>query len=124
MNDLNERELFTDFPTFFQPDKTPAETLMCFGFECSDGWFELIYKLCEDIKKLNPPENFEVIQVKEKFGGLRFYADNGTSEIYERIHQAEQDSYTICENCGAPAAGAKRIRGWVSTLCEHCAPKT
>lgn len=42
-----------------------------------------------------------VVQVKEKFGGLRFYVQNACEEIYDLISQAEKCSYGICEICGA-----------------------
>jgi len=66
MNPELEQKFFDRFK-FFHPEKSPKETLMCFGFECSDGWFQLIWDLCEDLEKI-VPEDFEVIQVKEKFG--------------------------------------------------------
>lgn len=122
MNEQNTQKLFQDFPTFFRPEKGPQQTLMCFGFECDDGWFNLIYKLCEDIRDLNPPEGFEVIQVKEKFGGLRFYADNTTKEIYDRINEAEAKSEVTCESCGADNPdGIQSYRGWYSSFCLTCA---
>src|ERR1041385_1882792 len=50
----------------------------------------------------NPFEGFEVVQVKQKFGGLRFYTNNCPGSIHDVISFAEQLSYTICEDCGAP----------------------
>lgn len=93
---------------------------MGFGFECGNGWYDLIYRLCEDIKQLNPPADFEVVQVKEKFGGLRFYVNSGTEEIYNLISVAEEASLTICETCGAPSSGPEEIKGWIHTACEAC----
>lgn len=119
MNQQNTQKLFNDF-SFFYPERPATEALMCFGFECGDGWYDLIYRLCEDIKAVNPPETFSVFQVKEKFGGLRFYVDGATDEIYNLINKAESDSYRICEQCGAEAGGPKKIKGWVRTLCEQC----
>lgn len=59
------------------------------------------------------------IQVKSKFGGLRFYTDgNKTSKMHELIDKAESKSYTICEQCGEP--GKSRSGGWIETLCESC----
>lgn len=115
-----EAKFFNRFD-FFHPEKPRTETLMCFGFECGDGWFGLIWDLCEEIDKMlkaNNVEGFEVIQVKEKLGGLRFYCNNSTKEIDQAINKAEEKSYTICEVCGKP--GKLRNDGWLSTLCaEH-----
>ena len=62
-----------------------------------DGWFALIQKLLQDIENLQPTDEFKVIQVKEKFGGLRFYTSIASLEIDELILKAEKDSYKICE---------------------------
>ncbi len=117
-----EEKLFNRF-NFFKPGKSPKETLMCFGFECDDGWFDLIWKLCENIEKelkylyiLYDEEPFKVVQVKEKFGGLRFYTNWETEEISNLIETAEEKSYTICEICGGE--GSLRRGGWLKTLCD------
>lgn len=54
-------------------------------------------------------------QVKEKFGGLRFYIDGGTEEHRHYIRFAEAMSFRTCEQCGAP--GETRNIGWMKTLC-------
>jgi len=95
--DLTKR-LADRWPTWFDVHGDIRHTLMPFGFP-GDGWFDLIWKLCEDLEPLVGPD-FEVIQVKEKFGGLRFYVDNATAQANDRISQAENDSYEICEECG------------------------
>lgn len=64
-------------------------------FEVSPGWNLLIKNLIQDLIKLG--WNKEVCQVKEKFGGLRFYINAATSEVHKRISQAEIESLTICE---------------------------
>ena len=55
-------------------------------------------------------------QVKEKFGGLRFYVNGGTEEHYNYINFAESMSYHTCEVCGAP--GHVYTDGWYRTLCD------
>ena len=56
------------------------------------------------------------VQVKEKFGTLRFYLDgyNDTISAYESF--AEAMSARICEDCGSP--GKTRTGGWYRTLCD------
>lgn len=61
-------------------------------------------------------------QVKEKFGGLRFYVDGGTKKHYAYISFAEAMSYTICEECGA-TQNVHQTTGWVRTICVPCAEK-
>jgi hypothetical protein len=57
-----------------------------------------------------------IVQIKEKFGGLRFYTDGGT-----KIHQAYIDfaagmAAQTCEVCGSP--GSLRDSSWMKTLCD------
>ena len=83
------------------------------------GWGHLICRLIRDLFALG--WNGEVHQVKEKFGGLRFYIGAGSDEIFQRIDKAEEESYQICEECGKP--GKLRDRSWIKTLCEECEKK-
>ena len=55
-------------------------------------------------------------QVKEKFGGLRFYVDRATEEHYNYINFAESMSYRTCEVCGNP--GKRYTDGWHQVLCD------
>jgi len=56
------------------------------------------------------------VQVKEKFGGLRFYVQAATDKHYHYISFAESMSYRTCEQCGAP--GKRYTNGWHTTLCD------
>jgi len=56
------------------------------------------------------------VQVKEKFGGLRFYVHAATDKHYSYISFAESMSYRTCEECGAP--GKTYTDGWHMTLCD------
>jgi hypothetical protein len=55
-------------------------------------------------------------QVKEKFGGLRFYVQAATDKHYQYISFAESMSYRTCEECGAP--GKTYTDGWHRTMCD------
>jgi hypothetical protein len=80
------------------------------------GWHPLITTLVEDLEKLG--WDGQVCQVKEKFGGLRFYIGAESDEIHLRINEAEKQSYKICEMCGKPGSIVKM--GWLTTRCpEH-----
>jgi len=126
---------------FYRDNLPIAESLMCFGFECNDGWFDLIWELSEQLEKLLqeykdsiPVEerakdllldldiDFNVVQVKEKYGGLRFYTNWATEKMQCVIDAYEKKSYTICESCGSEARH-REIGRWYSTLCENCYSK-
>jgi hypothetical protein len=58
------------------------------------------------------------VQVKEKFGGLRFYVDGASEKHQNMIDFAEHLSETTCEVCGKK--GKRNNEGWISTRCnEH-----
>lgn len=115
MNSENTKYLIENFPNLYRGVSKPlTESLMGFGFECGDGWFELIKELSEKLE----PLGVEAVQVKEKFGGLRFYANHATDAAWDLIEEAECKSETICEECGK--AGKPNGVGWIKTLCEEC----
>lgn len=78
------------------------------------GWNKLVTKLIEDLWTAGWDGG--VLQVKEKFGGLRFYICAGNEQIWALIREAENESYKICEQCGEP--GELYQGGWMRTLCE------
>ena len=60
-------------------------------------------------------------QVKEKFGGLRFYYDGGDEVTSAMIQFAESLSNRICEVCGKfNHIVGKNQRGWIRTTCPGC----
>jgi hypothetical protein len=77
-NELQQR-LVDRWPTWFSIGGDPRYTSMHFGFQHGDGWFDLLWLLCERLEPVvataekETGGRFEVLQVKEKFGGLRFY---------------------------------------------------
>ena len=102
-------------------------------FECAHGWYDIVHDLSIKIEKIldkNPerediPQGEEIdyyamyaVQVKEKYGTLRFYMSSETDEISDLISEAETLSSQTCENCGAPA----KMRGvhWYEVKCDKC----
>lgn len=88
-----------------------------------DGWFHIVDELCARLMRF--PCEIAAIQVKEKFGGLRFYLapidDCPTAylkDIFGYVRDAESASFNVCEYCGKP--GKTSGRAWIKTLCEEC----
>jgi len=79
-----------------------------------EGWRPLVTRLV-NLCEIN---NVGILQVKEKFGGLRFYVAVASNEVFQEIQRAEKESYTICEECGQP--GEPRPLAWIKTLCVEC----
>jgi hypothetical protein len=138
-----DEALCTKYPKIFRDRHGDMkETLMCWGFECGDGWYNIIDQLCANIQhhidwsyknkdwdvKWNeehpddPRTIREVVpqvvavQIKEKFGTLRFYYNGGDDQIFGMVRMAESMSSVTCEECGSP--GETRGPGWIRTLCN------
>lgn len=74
------------------------------------------YAMENDIK-ITPKVNWiEVTQIKEKFGGLRFYYDGGDEHISGMVRMAEGWAEVSCEKCGNK--GERRQGGWIRILCD------
>lgn len=113
------------FPKIFAERNLPMqETAMCWGFDCGDGWFNIINRLCQNIQHHIDWKNKEkevvaqvvVSQVKEKYGTLRFYYSGGDDTIDGMVSMAESMSGVTCEECGN--IGESNNGGWIKVLCE------
>ena len=187
------KKLWEKYPKIFQGRyKSIQESLIPFGFECNNGWYTIIDKLCSNLqwntdnnnkdyimknkflRKLIPflikvaykiPGKYKLFgkgvkqnplvrlrgaivsslskwrseqefiyveghrypqivasQVKEKFGGLRFYVEGATERQHAVIDFVESLSYQVCERCGS-MTDIGQTQGWISTVCKECANK-
>ena len=107
--------------------------------ECDDGWYEILSRLCYIVnnrldykKRVNEPLGyFGWSQIKEKFGGLRAYANGADEFIRGAIEMAESMSYITCEATGEKGKPRKQRRddngepmpAWIKTLCDKEAEK-
>ena len=91
-------KLLNQFPKLYrQYYLTVQESCMPWGFDCPDEWFSAIWELSERISQYTETTGIliEAVQVKEKFGGLRFYYDVVTqsdSVNYDYIHEMILDA--------------------------------
>jgi hypothetical protein len=110
-----EQKLVERWPSWFNVNGDPLETRMADGFAHGNGWFNIVWKLCEDLEPLVAEAEkatgrpFEVLQVKEKFGGLRFYVSHRTDAILQRIEAPELESLRTCEMCRQAGEAAGRL---------------
>jgi hypothetical protein len=111
-----EDQLYEKFD-FFMNNGNPIK------IRCEDGWFDLIYNMCEKIQEIVDEKyyefDFKFLQIREKFGGLRADIWEYLPGISEVIDEIEMQSETICERCGKPGK-LKEGRAWYKTLCEDC----
>lgn len=109
------------------------------GFCIGEGWWQIVESLCANIQshidwnndtrerllKDNPydhkiPDELSQVyihQIKEKFGGLRFYYQGGDKTIQGMVRIAESWADNTCEKCGNK--GTIRHGGWMRTLCDE-----
>lgn len=100
------------------------------GFAIGQGWWPIVESLCSNIQnyidwKNEQKQKFNrgdgcpqvvVVQIKEKFGGLRFYYEGGDEHIGGMVRMAEAWASRSCEECGN--LGNRTQGGWVRTLCD------
>jgi len=119
-------KLFEKYPKIFRQRTWPmTHTCMCWGICTGDGWYNIIDNLCHQIqhridwktKADSPVQQVEAVQVKEKWGGLRFYYEGGDEFIEGLVSMAEILSMTSCIGCGIPVE--KTTRSW-NKICSSC----
>ena len=182
MNQELDNKLCEKYPKIFKDRYADMRTTaMCWGFECGDGWYNILDRLCSNIQShidwsrkqrlsdlrynrglksalagdksrlvkyysyggkvtdytietvekeiaratyrtpSSAVNQVVVEQVKEKFGGLRFYYRGGDEYISGLCAMAESMSYVTCEECGNP--GKPSEGGWIRTLCTAHRPE-
>ena len=129
MTEKLQNKLYKKFNKIF----TQKGLSLRWGFECDDGWYELIYGLCEKIQAyIDEAKCHQVIatQVKEKFGSLRFYIafdllneddvidDIHYDAIQAMIDTASEESLKTCEVTGGHGTLNKR-GNWLKTLSKE-----
>lgn len=105
----------------------PRAALNYLFIECKPGWFGLIEELAEKIAEIDP--DYKIVQIKEKYGTLRFYTESSSDsvDIWDKIEEIAQEyedkSLTVCEECGG-AGKEGRVSGYYWCVrCEKCAPE-
>ena len=120
--------LHQTYPTIFSKE---------LWIECNEGWYQIIEDLTKQIVELaaqhkadpNGEPRVDVVQIKEKFGGLRYYlryydlTDEQIQQFEFTVRAAEMKSYETCEDCGAPAKLCSPKRYWMKTICLPCQEK-
>ena len=89
-----------------------------------DGWRKAFgEQMCAEIKEALGPDvdDYRVIQIKEKYGQLRWYGMNSNEKVFEIIDKYSKLSEHTCVSCGAPAT--KVSLGWICPWCDTCASK-
>lgn len=128
-------KLITKYPKIFADyEGNPGRV----NWSCPEGWMEIVDDMCHSIQShidhinkwhekdpiTNPDSVHQLtcMQIKEKFGGLRFYTNGGDDYCKGIISFVENMSYNICESCGSNQ-NIGYTKGWISTVCSECKTK-
>lgn len=125
MDKLLQSQLYEDYPDLYEDRRLSIqESCMPWGIEAGMGWYFIIKNLSAAITQIS--KDVRATQVKEKFGGLRFYwrsVNELTEDQYESISRAvdaaEEESYLVCEECGSREMVEQSL-GWIRTECGLC----
>lgn len=115
MKNTHINKLFSDFPQLFEDDFMKER-----GFECKDGWFDLIYDLSSSLKNLEGASEIRVSQVKQKMGHLVYRVETLTGEINQLIAQTQNKAKETCELCGSDNSVLHVCKSLHVVLCKHC----
>lgn len=118
----DERENLIDFfSQFYKPDRY-------IGIDCGAGWWKILNNGHQALKMIHP--DYTIVQVKEKFGNLRFYVDSYPKSdtpqgfaVTAIIRYMENLSSKTCEKCGEDSYGYVELAnsfGWMHTFCVVC----
>lgn len=128
------RDTYT--PLVERVPKERHDQIFIFFISCGTGWKDIVFKLIEDLdriwtgyKKKAGRDAWKLLQVKEKFGGLRFYPEFPEEETtdakarkeqsYAAIDFAETQAWKTCERCGKPGHTTS-VHYYIATVCDVC----
>jgi len=133
MNVKLEKKLFKKYPKLFrQKDLPMSQTAMCWGLQCSDGWYDLIDKVCEYLQNMINWNNWPQVEfttVKEKLAGLRLYwtMKLKTEEEFKKSKKLKKKFKTFNEYIKWAnekfefVDGVISLAEWLSySICEFC----
>ena len=116
-----KQQLFEKYPRIFPGPEQPGAAAIGRAITVGDGWFGLVDVLCEQLQgetDQNGAPQIVAIQVKEKYGELRFYVGSASERQEAMIEFAEALSARVCEACGAPGS-LRSLSGWYAARCDE-----
>jgi hypothetical protein len=127
MSPERDDAIFLRWPDWFANRGNTSISMMKWGFECGDGWYKIIWELFERLEPVVAESEaegpFEVLQIKQKMGGLRVYLSRTNAAIKDAIMVAQERSIITCELCGEPGSIDWETE-WYQVLCTSCRAHT
>lgn len=122
-------ELIKKYPKIFEDYEGNPGRVNWYGLP--KGWISIIDKLCGCMQSYIDnhvtyskdgeyrPQQVTCSQMKEKFGGLRFYTNGHDNVIEGMINMAEYICDNTCQQCGLEE-DLGVTSGWITVLCRTC----
>ena len=118
-----EQALYDRYPPIFAGRHArPCESGMGWGCMVDDGWYALLDELCSKLQRETDQRGAPqvvALQVKEKFGSLRFRVREASLRQRVWIRRAERASMRTCEVCGRPGLCIYGSESGARTRCEE-----
>lgn len=126
---MTTEDIIKKYPKIFQ--QYEGNPYMVNWHGVPEGWLPIVDKLCGCIQNYvdrhvtyskegeQRPEQVVCIQMKEKFGGLRFYTNGSDDTVEGMIQMAEYLCDNTCESCGSEK-DLGITKGWISVMCREC----
>jgi hypothetical protein len=126
---MTTEELIQKYPKIFEPYNGNPNGINWYGVP--EGWLPIIDKLCGCMQHYIDyhvrytkdghvkPQQVRCSQMKEKFGGLRFYTDGHDEVVEGMIKMAEHLCDITCQDCGSEE-DLGITSGWITVLCKKC----
>lgn len=123
---LNDDKALVERYPFLQIGERTYETeeLGTWLDDLHPGWKKAFgLQLCEELRDAlidaDLLKSYKLLDVKEKYGELRWYDAGGNDETDRIIHKYETISYHTCVICGRTAE--VQTTGWIEPYCKKCA---
>ena len=111
---LKLKDNLDDMLTYTWLDYMPIGWRIAFGEQ-------MCKEIKEELLKHNELDSYEIVDIKEKFGGLRWYDNSNLPGLQVIIAKYAVLSEKTCIVCGKPAEWIST--GWISPYCDDCATK-
>jgi len=89
------------------------------SIDVDEGWYQIVIDCDTELSAIDP--HYKILQIKEKFGGLRYYIKPSETcyelrRLGEIVSKYEEIASKTCEVTGEPGVLMKSIGGWRKTL--------
>ncbi len=125
-----ENKLYERFPDLYRERTAPLESSnMPWGVQCGNGWYKIIYDLCNKITKIAPEgEHSPAISQIARHDDGTLYVDvrNVSPPIADLVATAREASRLTCEYCSYSPAFLRDVKQdrKQHIACGRCVNKT